>query len=63
MARSAKKGPWVDLSLMKKINRAKSDTKKVTIKTSPHKSVNKLKQNKNLLYIRLGSLLVITSYI
>ena len=39
MARSSKKGPWVDLSLMAKAERAKSETKKVAIKTWSRRSM------------------------
>lgn len=39
MARSAKKGPFVDLSLMKKVERAKQSSKKEAIKTWSRRSM------------------------
>lgn len=39
MSRSAKKGPWVDISLIKKVEKAKSSTKKEAIKTWSRRSM------------------------
>ncbi len=39
MSRSSKKGPWVDESLMKKVEKAKSSTKKEAIKTWSRRSM------------------------
>lgn len=39
MARSAKKGPFVDLSLMKKVERNKASSKKEVIKTWSRRSM------------------------
>lgn len=39
MARSAKKGPFVDLSLMKKVERIKQSSKKEVIKTWSRRSM------------------------
>ncbi len=39
MARSSKKGPWVDVSLLKKVEKARTETKKVAIKTWSRRSM------------------------